>query len=66
MKAGQLLSEEEEYYESLEEFGEESFTAMIGAEAIQFLLSNINLEEERLKVSTELKETGSEVKRRSL
>ena len=39
---------------------------MIGAEAIQFLLSNINLEEERLKVSTELKETGSEVKRKKL
>ncbi|GIR79060.1 MAG: DNA-directed RNA polymerase subunit beta' [Alphaproteobacteria bacterium] len=65
LKAGQLLSEEE-YYESLEEFGEDSFTAMIGAEAIQFLLSNINLEEERLKVSTELKETGSEVKRKKL
>ena len=63
LKAGQLLSEEE-YYESLEEFGEDSFTAMIGAEAIQFLLSNINLEEEKLKVSTELKETGSEVKRK--
>ncbi len=65
LKVGQLLSEEE-YYESLEEFGEDTFNAMIGAEAIQFLLSNINLEEERLKVSTELKETGSEVKRKKL
>ncbi len=65
LKVGQLLSEEE-YYESLEEFGEDTFTAMIGAEAIQFLLSNINLEEERLNVSTELKETGSEVKRKKL
>ncbi len=65
LKVGQLLSEEE-YYESLEEFGEDSFTAMIGAEAIQFILSKINLDEERVKVSSELKETGSEVKRKKL
>ena len=65
LKDGQLLSEEE-YYESLEEFGEDSFTAMIGAEAIQFILSKINLEEERVKVNDELKETGSEVKRKKL
>ena len=49
LKARQLLSEEE-YYDSLEEFGEDSFTAMIGAEAIKYLLSNINLEEEKDKV----------------
>ena len=65
LKAGQLLSEEE-YYDSLEEFGEDSFTAMIGAEAIKYLLSNINLEEEKDKVAAELKETGSEVKRKKL
>ena len=65
LKARQLLSEEE-YYDSLEEFGEDSFTAMIGAEAIKYLLSNINLEEEKDKVATELKETGSEVKRKKL
>ena len=63
LKDGQLLSEEE-YYESLEEFGEDLFTAMIGAEAIQFILSKINLEEERVKVNDELKETGSEVKKK--
>ena len=45
LKSGQLLSEEL-YYDSLEEFGEDSFKAMIGAEAIHFLLSNINLDEE--------------------
>ena len=65
LKAGQLLSEEE-YYDSLEEFGEDSFTAMIGAEAIKYLLSNINLEEEKDKVAAELKETGSEIKRKKL
>ena len=65
LKAGQLLSEEE-YYDSLEEFGEDSFNAMIGAEAIKYLLTNINLEEEKDKVATELKETGSEVKRKKL
>ena len=65
LKVSQLLSEEE-YYESLEEFGEDSFTAMIGAEAIQFILSKINLEEERDKVSNELKETWSDVKRKKL
>ena len=65
LKLGQLLSEES-YYDSLEEFGEDSFKAMIGAEAIHFLLSNINLDEEKIKVSSDLKETGSEVKRKKL
>ena len=65
LKSGQLLSEEL-YYDSLEEFGEDSFKAMIGAEAIHFLLSNINLDEERQKVEDELKATGSEVKRKKL
>ena len=46
LKSGQLLSEEL-YYDSLEEFGEDSFKAMIGAEAIHYLLSNIDLDKEK-------------------
>ena len=65
LKIGQLLSEED-YYNSLEEFGEDSFKAMIGAEAVQYLLSNINLEEEREKVDSDLKQNKSEIRRKKL
>ncbi len=65
LKLGQLLSEEE-YYNHLEEFGEDSFKAMIGAEAVQYLLSNINLEEEREKVDSDLKQNKSEIRRKKL
>jgi len=41
-KKNQLISEEE-YIKAQEEFGEESFTVGIGAEAIRELLSNLNL-----------------------
>ena len=55
----QLLSEEE-FMNAQDEFGDENFTAKIGAEAMKDMLSVLDLEEERTTVRTELKETNSE------
>ena len=59
----QLLSEDE-YVQAQEDFGEENFTAKIGAEALKSMLSSIDLAEERDTVRTDLRETGSEAKRK--
>lgn len=61
----QLLSEEE-FMNAQDEFGDENFTAKIGAEAMKDMLSVLDLEEDRATVHTELKETGSEAKRKKL
>ncbi len=60
------LLNEEQYHNALEEFGDESFTAMIGAEAIRHMLSAIDLEEELENIREELRETGSEARRKKL
>ena len=65
LKEKQLLSEDQ-YMNAQDEFGEDSFTAMIGAEALKLMLSGIELEEERTELRIELKETGSEAKRKKL
>ena len=44
-------------------YGEDSFTASIGAEAIEHLLANIDLEEERNQLKQDLQETKSELKK---
>ena len=61
LKMNQLLSEDE-YTRAQEEFGEDSFTAAIGAEAIKVLLENVDLEQERDDLRRELAETKSELK----
>src|SRR3546814_15808889 len=61
----QLLTEEE-FLTAQEEFGEDSFEAMIGAEAMKKMLASLELEEERVTVRDELRETGSEAKRKQL
>jgi len=61
----QLLSEEE-YYDFQDEFGEESFTAMIGAEALKSMLEEIDIDVEIETTRTDLAETGSEAKRKKL
>ena len=61
LKMKQLLSEEE-YYRAQDEYGEDSFTAGIGAEAIKILLENVDLEAEREDLRRELAETKSELK----
>jgi len=60
LKKNQLLGEEE-LIKYQDEFGEESFTAGIGAEAILEILKSINLEEEREILIKTIKETKSKV-----
>ncbi len=60
----QLLTDEQ-YFEALEEFGDE-FDARMGAEAIQALLRDIDLEAEAARLREELPETSSETKIKKL
>ncbi len=55
LKQRQLLTEEE-YYRAQDEYGEDSFTAMIGAEAIRILLDAIDLEKLRVQLRAEIAE----------
>jgi DNA-directed RNA polymerase subunit beta' len=68
LKLHQLLNEDE-YIKAQEEFGEEAFTAAIGAEALQRMLSAIVLDGEggeRERIRQELRDTNSEAKRKKL
>ena len=60
LKKKQLLTEEE-YLKAQEEFGEDSFHAGIGAEAIRELLLNLDLKGERDKLRLILAEVKSKV-----
>jgi len=57
----QLLTEEE-YLDAQDEYGVDNFRAEIGAEAIRFLLENIDLEQISEDIRQEIKETKSELK----
>ncbi len=63
LKPMQLLSEQE-YMDAQDEYGEENFRAGIGAEAIKEVLMAIDLEEELANTEEDLRETGSEAKRK--
>ncbi|MQA67244.1 MAG: DNA-directed RNA polymerase subunit beta', partial [Alphaproteobacteria bacterium] len=65
LKLRQLLSEED-FAKAQDEYGEDSFTASIGAEAIRGMLVGIELEPERESLRVELRETTSEAKRKKL
>ena len=65
MTKGQLLTESE-YYDALDEHGDDAFEAGIGAEAIRNILTDMDLEAERENVREDLKATGSETKRKKL
>jgi DNA-directed RNA polymerase subunit beta' len=65
LKEKQLLSEEE-YYDALDEYGEDAFVAKIGAEALKDMLVKMDLDEEREQIKIDLRETGSEAKRKKL
>lgn len=60
----QLLSDEQ-YYEALEEFGDD-FDARMGAEAIKALLADIDLEDEVNTLREEIPQTNSETKLKKL
>ncbi len=60
LKPNQLLSEEE-LIKYQDQYGEESFSAGIGAEAILDILKSIDLKAEREKLSKSIKETKSKV-----
>ncbi|PIT70100.1 DNA-directed RNA polymerase subunit beta' [Bartonella tribocorum] len=65
LKLYQLLSEEE-YMLAIDEFGEDQFTAMIGAEAIYELLASMELDKIANDLRLELAETTSELKQKKL
>ena len=60
LKKSELL-DEEKLIKYQDEYGEESFTAGIGAEAILEIFKSINLEEEKLALVKTIKETKSKV-----
>ncbi len=60
----QLLNDEQ-YYEAIEEFGDD-FDARMGAEAIQNLLKQIDLEEEIKIIREDIPQTNSETKLKKL
>ncbi|MFZ5653988.1 MAG: DNA-directed RNA polymerase subunit beta' [Pseudomonadota bacterium] len=64
LEAGQLLSDDE-YYQAMEDFGGE-FVASMGAEAIQALLKELDLEGEINRLREEIPDTRSETKVKKL
>ncbi|MBT5888190.1 MAG: DNA-directed RNA polymerase subunit beta' [Halieaceae bacterium] len=64
LEQGQLLNDEQ-YYEAMEEFGDE-FTAKMGAEAIQDLMSQIEISQEAERIREEIPTTNSETKIKKL
>ncbi|MGZ8256254.1 MAG: DNA-directed RNA polymerase subunit beta' [Gallionella sp.] len=60
LNRGQLLSDED-YLAKTEEFGDE-FTALMGAEGVRALLSNLDVAQEIETIRAELAATGSETK----
>jgi DNA-directed RNA polymerase subunit beta' len=65
LKKGQLLSEEE-YFEAQDEYGEDTFVAGIGAEAVRVLLEEINLEQLRDDLRVGIAEATTELKPKKL
>src|SRR5262249_22076356 len=65
LKPLQLLTEEE-YYAKQDEYGDESFRAGIGAEAMKEILSAVDLDAQKKQVEEDLRETASEAKRKKL
>ena len=64
LEKGQILTEEE-WVEKYEEFGDE-FSAGMGAEAVQILLEELDIEDEIRIIREEIPETNSETKLKKL
>src|SRR6186713_75298 len=65
LKDRQLLSEDE-YLKAQEEYGTDSFTATIGAEAIREMLKGIDLEKMQGELRAELAESDSDIKKKKI
>ena len=65
LQKGDLLSEDA-YIKAQDEYGEDTFIAMIGAEVVQKLLSELNLKELKDRLKSELFETSSETKKKKI
>ncbi|MEN3952906.1 DNA-directed RNA polymerase subunit beta' [Iodidimonas sp. SYSU 1G8] len=65
LKKGQLLNEEE-YHDAQDTYGDDAFTAGIGAEAIRNMLESLDLAMIREEIRQELAETKSELKPKKL
>jgi DNA-directed RNA polymerase subunit beta' len=63
LKDRQLLSEDE-YLKAQEEFGPDSFTATIGAEAIREMLKALDLDKMQAELRAALTETDSDIKKK--
>ena len=64
LERGQMLTDEE-YFEAMEEFGDE-FEAKMGAEAVQQLLQELDLDEEIKILREEVESTNSDTKLKKL
>ncbi len=62
LKKGDIISEEQ-FIDYQDEYGEDSFSAAIGAEAIEQMLLNIDLEADYNQLKIDLTETKSELKK---
>ncbi len=62
LKKGEIISEEQ-FIDYQDEYGEDSFSAAIGAEAIEQMLLSIDLENDYNQLKIELGETKSELKK---
>ncbi len=65
LKDRQLLSEEE-YLKAQEEFGADSFTATIGAEAIREMLKALDLDKMQAELRAGILETDSDIKKKKI
>jgi DNA-directed RNA polymerase subunit beta' len=65
LKQHQLLTEED-HLRAQDEYGDDQFTASIGAEALRTMLSAIDLAEEKERLRGELRDTNSEARRKKL
>jgi len=62
LKKGEIISEDQ-YINYQDEYGEDAFSVSIGAEAIEQILTDIDLESERDQLKQDLQETKSELKK---
>ena len=62
LKKGDIISEEQ-FIDYQDEYGEDSFSAAIGAEAIEQMLVSIDLEQDYNQLKIDLTETKSELKK---